>query len=309
MTLLLREPGPGPMATPVWPGSQYIYSAGEAFRYETTTDDEEVVDSRLLMGHELGLYRRLTGLISTPSSTPISLTLTGTGALVSLRFPILGSAALGTIVSFEYGESPFSSWPILDSFRLRWGRLAATMAWSRFLARLSLLNVEETPTSDVTVRPAALPAAPDDMPAREDVMTAIAVIQAVLGLTTEELARATGVGLRTLRRWRSLTVQPRRHTARAVWRLYVAARALQRGLGAEGVADWLHVGSPSPIGVLREGGLAGFERMARSRLLAAERAPRPFSGFVLEPSTENEAQPDGFRRAERRPATGRLASK
>lgn len=309
MTLWVREPGHGAVATPVWPGSQYVFNEGEAYRYETTADDEEVVDSRLLVSPEFGFHRRLTGFISIPSSTPISMTLISNVTPSNRRFSMWAGSIAATIASVEYGESPFSNWPILDSFRLGWIRLPATLAWARFLARVSLLSVDETPRSDVAVGPTETPAAPRDVPASNDVMTAFGDVQAMLGLTTEEIALATGVGLRTLRRWRSRMVRPRRHTARAVWRLYVAARALQRELGAEGVTVWLHTSSPSPIGVLREGDLPAFERLARSRLLAAEQAPRPFSGFAQEPSTENEGEPGRIRRAARRPTSGRLASR
>lgn len=307
MTLWVREPGHAAVPAPVWPGSQYIYSEGEAFRYETTAEDEEVVDSRLLVSPELVFHRRLTGFISIPSSTPISMTLISMGAPVYLRSLPWGGTAPATITSFEYGESPFSSWPILDALRRGRSRLPATLAWPRFLASLSLLTFDETPTSRVAVSPSALPAAASVVAARDDVMRAIDALQAILGLTAEEMSVATGVGLRTLRRWRSFTVRPRRHTARAIWRLYVAARALQRGLGAEGVTAWLHVGSPSPMDVLSEGDLAAFERLARSRILASERASRPFSGFAEEPPTEDEGEPAQFRRAVRRPARGRLS--
>jgi hypothetical protein len=309
MTLWIREPGRAAVPTPAWPGGQYVYSEAESFRYETPSRDEEVVDSRLLVSPDLGFHRRLTGFISIPSSTPISMTIIASGEPVDLHLKAWGGAISPTITTFEYWESPFSNWAILDASRFGRSRLPATLAWARFLAQLSLLTVDETPTSDAAVDPSRLPAAAPDSSASDDVTTAMDAVQAILGLTTEEVSVATGVGLRTLRRWRSHTVQPRRHTARAVWRLYVAARALQRGLGSQGVAAWLHVGSPSPMGLLAEGDLARFERLARSRILTAERPPQPFTGFAEEPPLVDEGEPRQYQRATRRPARGRLSSR
>ena len=308
MTLYLAERSHGAPPRPVWPSTQFVDSESDAVRYETPARDEVVGDSRLLVSPELGLFRRMSGFTSIPSSTPISASIISTSGAFSPRFSMWVGTSMATMTSIELRESPFSSWPILDAIR-RSGHPRPSLSWPRFLARLSLLAIDETPTTAVRgITSLPHPAQPD-IAERDDVMTAIAAVQTVLDLTTEELSAATGVGLRTLRRWRSRAVRPRRHTARAVWRLYVAAHALQKGLGVQGVATWLHVGIPSTMDLLAAGDLATFERLARSRILTGERESRPYAGFAEELPSEASAERGQFRRATRRPTRGRLRAR
>jgi hypothetical protein len=291
-----------------WPSTQFVYGGSDAVRYETPARDEVVSNPRLLVSPELALFQRMIGFTSVPSSTPISASIITRSGAFNLRFSEWVGTSVATLRPIEPGESPFSSWPILDAIR-RSGHPEPSFSWPRFLARLSLLAIDETPTStawEITNQPHP---AQLDVAERDDVMAAIAAVQAVLDLTTEELSAATGVGLRTLRRWKSRPVRPRRHTARAVWRLYVAARALQKGLGVQGVATWLHVGTPSPMDLLAAGDLATFEQLARSRILTGERESRPYAGFAEELPGENATEPGQFRRASRRPTHGRLRAR
>lgn len=308
MTLDLVERIQGAPPRPVSPSTQFIYGESDAVRYETPASDQAVGDSVRLVSPELGLFRQMSGYTSIPSSTPISASIISASGAFSLRFSKWVGTSMATVTSIELRESPFSSWPILDAIR-RSGHPRPSLAWPSFLARLSLLAVEETPTTAVSgITSLPHPARPD-IAERDDVMAAIAAVQTVLDLTTEELSAATGVGLRTLRRWRSRAVRPRRHTARAVWRLYVTASALKKGLGVQGVATWLHVGTPSPMALLAAGDLATFERLVRSRILTGERESRPYAGFAEELSSEDEAQRGQFRRATRRPTRGRLGAR
>lgn len=294
---------------PVSASTQFIYGESEAGRYETPASEQAVGDSVRLVNPELGLFRQMSGFTSIPPSTPMSASIISASGAFSLRLSKWVEASMATVMSIELRESPFSSWPILDAIR-RSGHPRPSLAWPSFLARLSLLALDETPTTAVRGI-TSLPHFPDsDIAGRDDVMTAISSVQTVLGLTTEELSAATGVGLRTLRRWRSPhAVRPRRRTVRAVWRLYVTASALKNGLGVQGVATWIHVGSPSPMDLLAAGDLATFERLARSRILTGERESRLYAGFAVEPSSEDEAELGQFRRATRRPTRGRLRAR
>ena len=308
MTLYLAERSQGAPPRPVWPSTQFAYGESDAVRYEMPARDEAVGDSRLLVSPELGLFQQMSGFTSIPSSTPISASIIITSGAFSPRFSIWVGTSMAAMTSIEPRESPFSSWPILDAIR-RSGHPRPSLSWPRFLARLSLHAIDETPTTAVSGITSLPHPAQADIAERDDVMTAIAAVQKVLDLTTEELSAATGVGLRTLRRWRSRAVRPRRHTARAVWRLYVAARALQKGLGTQGVATWLHVGAPSPMDLLAAGDLATFEGLARSRILTGERESRPYAGFAEELPSEDSAERGQFRRATRRPTRGRLRAR
>ncbi len=303
MTLTVRDREPVPPS--VWLGTQYFYSESEGPRYETTARDEEVIDSRMLMDPELGSHQAITGYWSAPSTTPISISLSG--AVVNQRISVWVRAT--TVASIEYQVSPFSSWPMLEAFRRGLRSLQAERHWSRFLARLPLLSVVETPTSDPARTTPATQAVPTVLPATDEVKTAIAETQSILDLTTPEMSAATGVGLRTLRRWNAKPVRPRRHTARAILRLYAAARALRRVLGPDGVSTWLHSGSPSPMDVLVGGDLPAFEGLVRTHVLAGERDRRPYSGFAEDPEVEAEPNTRRFRRAARRPSQGRLGSR
>lgn len=308
MTLRVAERSHEAPPRPVWPSTQFVYSESDAVRYETPARDEAVGDPRLLVSPELGLFRQMSGFTSIPSRTPISASIISTSGAFSPRFSMWVGTSMATMAPIELSESPFSSWPILDAIR-RSGHPRPSLSWPRFLARLWPLAIDETPTTAIReIANLTHPAQPD-IADRDDVMTAIAAVQTVLDLTTEELSAATGVGLRTLRRWRSRAVRPRRHTARAIWRLYVAARALQKGLGVQGVATWLHVGIPSPMDLLAMGDLATFERLARSRILTGERESRPYAGFAEEPPSEDSAERGEFRRATRRPTRGRLRAR
>lgn len=306
MTLHIREREPAPEATLL--GAQYIFSESDGPRYETATRDEEVVDSRLVMSPELVRFRQLSHYWSDPSSTPISASLTGAGDMVNQRLSAWGVATTATVAPFEHQESPLSSWPVLDACRRGWGSLPPRMLWSRFLARLPLLTVAEAPASDPVRAGQGLGVAKTDLPTPDDVMAAIDEVQATLGLTTKELSVATGVGLRTLRGWHALDVRPRHHTARAVWRLFVTAHALRRGLGSHGVSGWLRAGAPSPMDVLTSGDLTTFEGLARIRLLVRERELRLCSGFAEDQDAEGAPMVQQLRRAARRPSRGRLGA-
>lgn len=308
MTLYLAERSHAEPTRAAWPSTQFVYGGSDAVRYETPARDEVVGNPRLLVSPELALFQQMIGFTSVPASTPISASIITTSGAFNLRFSKWVGTSVATLRLIEPGESPFSSWPILDAIR-RSGHPRPSLSWPRFLARLSLLVIDETPTSaarEITNPPHP---APLDVADRDDVMTAIAAVQTALDLTTEELSAATGVGLRTLRRWKSRPVRPRRRTARAVWRLYVAARALQKGLGVQGVATWLHVGAPSPMDLLAAGDLATFEQLARSRILTGERESRPYAGFAEELPGEDAIEPGQFRRATRRPTHGRLRAR
>jgi len=303
----MHEQGARSHPAVVWPIAQLIYSEGDTIRYETGTNDDAVVDARLDMNLGLGFFRQLGGFASMPMSTPISMSIIRTSAAFRSQLSIWAEKAVSTVTSIDARGSPFSSWYNLDAFRYGGHPSTATFTWSRFLARLSIFSVAETPTTDVARVPMLRETTESDVAQRDDIMAAMAAVQAVLDLTTEELSAATGVGLRTLRRWRSRAVRPRRRTARSIWRLYVAASALQKGLGIQGVAAWLHVGSPSPMEILAAGDLAAFEGLARSRILSSARVSRPYSGFA-EDQPEDRSEPRVLRRAIRRPTRGRLRS-
>ncbi|MCY7418936.1 MAG: hypothetical protein LH650_10655 [Chloroflexi bacterium] len=299
---------PAPTSPTSWTGSNLAFSEREAYWYETNERDDAVVDSRVLVSEEFDLFLRLGRIPPAPYTTPISTSSVDYIRTASRTITTVIRATTNTVTTFGGHESPFSTWPMLDA--MRQGALNATRAfsWTRFLARKGLASGWQTPVASTQVDGSQAGDRVGTMASRDDVVAAIGAIKAMLDLTTEEVSTATSVGLRTIRRWHSQPMRPRRHTARSIWRLYTTARTLHHALGDVGTAAWLHAGSPSPMDLLALGDLVGFEGMARGRLLTRAAQPR-YGGLMEEdalPSVADDDQP--MRRAARRPKRGSLSA-
>jgi transcriptional regulator with XRE-family HTH domain len=128
-------------------------------------------------------------------------------------------------------------------------------------------------------------------PSIEPYASALSILDAVrseLGLTIDEVARATGIGYSTLHYWRRTGAEPRRSTVRNLWRLHSVGSSIVRMLGHDEALGWLQAGAPSPYQCLLAGDIDRVEDLL-SRWLFDQPALRQREPAV---SIEDELLPD-----------------
>jgi hypothetical protein len=148
-----------------------------------------------------------------------------------------------------------------------------------------------------------------DLPVDRE-LSALEEIRHWLGFTYEDIAAATGIGLRTVHYWKQEHPVPRPRTVQALWRLYTLVRSLRRSLGPTDAVAWLRSGDPSPLELIRGGHLTEVEDRARSILFGSQAHENPFSSLQTRPEpavlTPQRARSVG--RSPRRVRTGRAGS-
>ena len=217
-------------------------------------------------------------------------------AFVAVSTPTHWESALAVSPSLVSTALGFSYHALL----FRW--LNKLEPWGRFLSRETMVE-PETPITDPAVG-AGVTGWQDP-----DVGQAIAQIRDWLGVSGEDVASAVGVSLRTLRYWQANSVAPRVGHARRLWRLHALALALWRTLGGVGARQWVGVGAPTPLSMLRSGDLSWVEDAARQVLFGDAKSRRRFSGFTLPDEQgvtphRNDSQRT-YQRASRRPKRAR----
>ena len=98
-------------------------------------------------------------------------------------------------------------------------------------------------------------------------------VAAVLGFTDAELATVIGIGRTTVYTWQREDREPRRGTARRIYELHAALRALRRNLGEDGLDAWLMAGSPSRRQVILTGDLKKLGEEIDSELFSTMSRP------------------------------------
>jgi hypothetical protein len=166
--------------------------------------------------------------------------------------------------------------------------------WSRFLAGLDPVPSTQTPAVAPTSVASLATTKSEQADSRE--LGAVDELRDWLGLTYEQIASATSIGLRTVHHWKQAGATPRPRTVRTLWRLHTLVHSIRRALGAADAIRWLRSGSPSYIDLIVAGDLAAVEDQARRLLFAAPIGERRFSAVRTE-----EEPPPRFVQRERRP--------
>jgi transcriptional regulator with XRE-family HTH domain len=95
-----------------------------------------------------------------------------------------------------------------------------------------------------------------------------------LGLTQAEVSDVVGVSRGTLNLWKHGGEPRQAKTARRLYQLRAAVRALRNRLGADGLHEWLGRGNPRPIDLLEQRNHDWFERLADEVIFPRDNAPR-----------------------------------
>jgi DNA-binding transcriptional regulator YiaG len=213
--------------------------------------------------------------VSAPGS-PYTIRPVGLGALGSLySFPA------GTLTSLELVREDYAIVFTTSTFKaLRALTLHRARPWSRFLAGLDPVPSTQTPT---VAAPHATAAATTELEAPESrELVAVEELREWLGLTYEQIAAATSIGLRTVHHWKQMGTAPRPRTVRTLWRLHALVHSIRRTLGVDEAMRWLRTGMPSPVDLIVAGELATVEDQARRLLFIEPIGERRFSGVPTE---------------------------
>ena len=221
----------------------------------------------------------------------------GLGALGSLYyFPA------GTLTSLELVRENYAIAFTTSTFKaLHALTLHRARPWSRFLAGLDPVPSTQTPT---LAAPHATAAAAPELEAPESrELVAVEELREWLGLTYEQIAAATSIGLRTVHHWKQVGAAPRPRTVRTLWRLHALVHSIRRTLGVDDAVRWLRTGMPSPIDLIVAGELATVENQARRLLFVEPIGERRFSGVTTEdePASTVAQRGRSVRRSARRP--------
>ncbi len=219
----------------------------------------------------------------------------GLGALSSLySFPA------STLTSLELVQENYAIAFTTSTFRaLHALTLHRTRPWSRFLAGFDPVASTQTPTL-AAPRATAHPGELKQVESRE--LVAVEELRQWLGLTYEQVAAATSIGLRTVHHWKGAGAAPRPRTVRTLWRLHALVSSIRRTLGVGEATQWLHTGMPSPIDLIVAGELTIVENQARRLLFVEPVGERRFSGVMnAEPPSNPAERGRSVRRSTRRP--------
>jgi transcriptional regulator with XRE-family HTH domain len=114
----------------------------------------------------------------------------------------------------------------------------------------------------------SLPAPVREAPARLDLVHVAAFqrLRESLPITDDELADIVGVGRTTPYKWMREGTAPKPKTLRHIMRLDAIVRGLQAFYDADQLNEWLVVGTPSPLQLLRNGTIDAFERLSHTAI-------------------------------------------
>lgn len=119
----------------------------------------------------------------------------------------------------------------------------------------------------------------------------------------EEVAEAIGIGRTTVYSWQREDREPRHGTARKIYELHAALRALRRRLGAEGLRGWLAEGNPSHRQMIIAGEAeaisAAVDSILFSSIAQPDLAATPPDRGAVDPIPDAEAPRPRRRRARR----------
>jgi DNA-binding transcriptional regulator YiaG len=180
------------------------------------------------------------------------------------------------LVGFKYGNAVTSS-----TFRaIKALTLHRINPWSRFLAGFDPVPTAPTPASSEPVSAVRADAA-ELVVADSKELDAVEDLRRWLGVTYEQVAAATNIGLRTVHHWKQSGAAPRPRTVRTLWRLHSLVHSIRRTLGPEEATGWLRSSSPSPLDLILAGDLAAVEDKARGLLFGEPIGERRFSGLAI----------------------------
>lgn len=214
---------------------------------------------------------------------------TSTGsALFSLHGDLTGAyrvdrtIPLGTVSTFEVSCDNFDALAPSRYKAYRVFALDNANPWRRYLPSSISERAEVTPT----ITPVGALVSEGSGPARSAELSAVQDLREWLGFSYEQIAAATGIGLRTIHHWRQTGATPRSKTSRDLWRLHSLARAVRRALGQADSRAWFRTGTPTPLDLLTGGQLEAAERRARRALFTSPVGVSLVSGFDPEPHSE-----------------------
>jgi excisionase family DNA binding protein len=157
--------------------------------------------------------------------------------------------------------------------------------WDREIVPTSELplahEAETTRTSAAIPLPAILP--PLALPPVKHDLTRIAAYQRLreaLPLTDDELADVLGVGRTTPYKWTREGSSPRVQTLRFIVRLDAIVRGLLASRARAEFDEWLVVGDPAPVQLLRDHAIDEFERRANAAIFT--QSPGRAVGYEVE---------------------------
>lgn len=114
----------------------------------------------------------------------------------------------------------------------------------------------------------ALPAPVREAPVALDLghVAAFQRLRESLPITDDELADIVGVGRTTPYKWMREGTAPKPKTLRHIMRLDAIVRGLRAFYGADQLNEWLVVGVPPPLQMLRNGAIDAFERRSHAAI-------------------------------------------
>lgn len=173
--------------------------------------------------------------------------------------------------------------------------------WTRFLAGFD--PVPALPTRTAAAEAPAPPVIREPESATSAELEAVEELRGWLGITYEQVATATGIGLRTVHHWKQSGATPRPRTVRLLWRLHALVHSVRRALGPDDALRWLRSGAPSPLDQIVDGDLSAAERRAQPLLFGQPLGERRFSGVATaeEPTITPQGRGRQLTRAARRP--------